>query len=117
MVVEHLARRAEGRRLTVQEVRDALIAWCAVRAEGQIRRAMAFTSPEATDAEVRRLARQRARAFFERIASPFEEPTWADLRRVQARMRTWLLPCRAERHAVHREAALWERLLVGRAWT
>jgi hypothetical protein len=55
---------------------------------------MCFTDPRAGVAEVRRVARLRARSFFCGFASGFEDPTLADLRRVKERMDAWLRPDR-----------------------
>ena len=112
MVVEGLARRAELRRLTVQEVRDGLVSWFILRGEPQVRKGMRFTAPGAGAAEVHRVLQQRARTFFVRLASPWEEPTWSDLRRVKARMETWLLPRRSELNALCHESELWDYLLT-----
>jgi len=112
MVVEALARRAEIRRLTVQEVRDGLVSWFVLRGEPQARRGMRYTAPGAGRAEVRRVLHQRARAFFVRLASPWDEPTWSDLRRVKARMESWLLPRRSDLAELCRESELWDLVLL-----
>lgn len=113
MVVEMLAKQAELRRLTVSEVRDGLVLWFVERAEPQLRRAMAYTAPGASDQEVRRALLLRARTFFAGLASTFDDPTWADLRRVKQRMATYLLPERGVRQAVRREIEHWDLLLAG----
>ncbi len=110
-MVELLARRAEARRLTVQEARDGLVHWFVRRAERQALRGMRYTAPEAPPEAVQRLLRQRAQLFFERLASTWTEPTWADLRRVKARMQAYLLPRRADRRVLTRETELWDFVL------
>lgn len=114
-MVELLARRAEARRLSVQEARDGLVWWFVRRAERQARRGMQFTAPEAAPEAVQRLLRSRARRFFVRLASTWAEPTWADLQRVKARMQAYLLPDRSSRRALAREAELWDFVLGGTA--
>lgn len=113
-MVELLLRRAEVRRVTPRETRDGLIAWFTRRAEPRIRRAMRFTDPRATESDIRRMARLRARRFFDRLASPFDDPTWADLGRVFLRMQLWMHPARRERPALERDLALWRELFSGR---
>lgn len=112
-MVDLLARRAEAKRLSVQEARDGLVWWFVRRAEPQARRGMRYTAPEAPPEAVRRLLTQRAERFFARLASGWSEPTWADLRRVKARMQSYLLPGRADRRALSRENDLWDYVLGG----
>jgi hypothetical protein len=113
VVVEVLARRAEIRRLSVQEARDGLVSWFMHRAEPQVRKGMRYTSPGASPEEVLRVLQLRARTFFLRLASPWDEPTWADLRRVKDRMQTYLMPRRADRDDLSHESELWDFILVG----
>ncbi|WP_373045950.1 hypothetical protein [Vulgatibacter sp.] len=114
-MVEVLARRAEVRRLSVQEARDGLVSWFMERAEPQVRRGMKFTSPHANAEEIQRVLQQRARTFFHRLASTWEEPTWADLRRVKTRMQTYLLPQREVLEVLAHEIDLWDFILAGGA--
>ena len=112
-MVAFLARRAEAHRLTVQEARDGLIAWFALWAEPQIRKGMRFTSPGASREEIRHVLRMRAHGFVERLASSFEVPSWADLRRVKRRMELYLLPRRGRLATLGRERELWDYVLAG----
>lgn len=99
-----LAERAALRRVSRVEQRDALVIWFAERAAPRIRRGL----PAGTDdGETRRLARLRARSFFDGLASNFEEPTLADLRRVKDRMGRWLGEL-----AGSGDLATWARILV-----
>ena len=113
VVVDVLARRAEIRRLSVQEARDGLVSWFMHRAEPQVRKGMKYTSPGAAPEEVLRVLQMRARSFFQRLASPWDDPTWADLRRVKTRMQTYLMPRRAVKDELFRETELWDFILVG----
>ena len=112
-MVDLLAKRAEARRLSVQEARDGLVWWFVRRAERQALRGMRYTAPEAPPHAVERLLRLRAERFFVRLASTWTEPSWADLRRVKARMQAYLLPTRNDRRRLARETALWDYVLGG----
>jgi hypothetical protein len=107
--VEALARRLARRPAAVQELRDALVLWFVDRAQPQIARGMQYTDPDASLAEIRRVARLRAGSFFRGLVSSFEDPTRADLRRVKKRMDAWLRP---ERRRPDQEG-LWEEILGG----
>lgn len=107
--VEAFARRIARRPASRQELRDALVLWFVGLAEPRVRRGMRYTDPEAGIAEIRRVARMRARSFFHFLASSFEDPTLADLRRVKHRMNCWLSPDR--RHRKHED--LWDEILGG----
>lgn len=112
MRLETLWGRATSQRLTPARARDELISWFILRAEPQCRRGMAYTSPHATNEEIQRVLKARALAFFQAMASPFDAPTWADLRRVKKRMLSYLLPDSVTAPRVQEESAVWDRLLV-----
>lgn len=105
--IEALGRRAAARRLTVHEVRDALVSWFMERAEPQIRKGMRYTAPRATKEEIRRVMMSRARGFFVKLGSTYDDPTWADLRRVKSRMDVYL-----RNPPPSDEQEVWEMLLA-----
>lgn len=112
MRLEELVARASSQRLGTILLRDELISWFLIQAEPQCRKGMAYTSPGATAEEIQRVLRARALAFFEGVASPFEAPTFADLRRVKRRMVSYLLPEKGRAQRLHRESGLWDLLLI-----
>lgn len=114
MELEHLAARAAAGNVGEVEVRDALVGWFVELAEPQVRQGLRYTSPRASPAEVRRILHQRAAAFFHGLDSTFDEPALDDLRRVKARMDSYL---RVRGDAAARKTfddPRWAAILAGR---
>ncbi|AKU90060.1 hypothetical protein AKJ08_0447 [Vulgatibacter incomptus] len=111
MIVESLARRAACNAPSVLEVRDALVTWFAQHGEAQVRKGMRFTAPNASKAEVQRMVQLKARSFFHGLSSTYDQPSWEDLRRVKARMISYLRPADGPQ-VLERESHMWDGLLV-----
>lgn len=113
--IETLMRRATVRKLAPVEVREALVSWFVARAEPQVRRAMKYTSERQTTEELQRVLQMKARSIFARLASTWEAPTWADLRRAKRRMDSYLLPKGRAAREIERERELWDELLANQS--